>query len=352
MSHFTPLRVAEVSRETDEAISVLFDVPSDVAEDFQYQPGQHITIRKDIDGEELRRCYSICSAVQDQELRVAIKQVPDGRFSGFANRDLKAGDCLDVMLPQGVFTHKAHPEKTGQYLAFAAGSGITPILSIVKSTLIDEPDSSFTLVYSNRSTKSTMFRETLMDLKDRFAERLQLVFIMSREHTESDLLSGRVDAEKVAQLNGTLLNFEEFDQCYVCGPEPMMESVLDGLKGENFPEDKTHAERFNTGHVRSAEQHENAAKRAEVIMTLEGRTHTLTMTDQDDNILDAALDQGADLPYACKGGVCATCKCRVLEGEVEMGVNYSLEKEQLEAGLVLSCQAWPTTEKVVLDFDV
>jgi len=285
-------------------------------------------------------------------MSIAIKKIDQGQFSTWANAHLKAGDVLEVMPPQGVFFQKAAKAGGQNYLGFAAGSGITPILSIVKSVLNRQADATFTLVYGNRSWKQTMFSEQIMDLKDRFKERLQLVNIFSRELNDSDIFNGRIDADKLQQLFQANLISAEADHCFACGPEEMMTAVETVLPTWGIQRSKIHTERFNTGTAPKATAQQMESRSEErVNIILDGRELIVEVSKQDDSILDAALRAGADLPYACKGGVCATCKCKVLEGQVEMAVNYSLEEDEIQKGYVLSCQARPTTANVRLSFD-
>lgn len=351
MSQFIPLTIKSIQPQTEQAICIAFDLAPEQLDAFQYQPGQHLTIRHLTDDGELRRCYSICSDTQE-DMSIAIKKIDQGQFSTWANAHLKAGDVLEVMPPQGVFFQKAAKAGGQNYLGFAAGSGITPILSIVKSVLNRQAEATFTLVYGNRSWKQTMFSEQIMDLKDRFKERLQLVNIFSRELNDSDIFNGRIDADKLQQLFQANLISAEADHCFACGPEEMMTAVETVLPTWGIQRSKIHTERFNTGTApkATARQMENRSEER-VNIILDGRELIVEVSKQDDSILDAALRAGADLPYACKGGVCATCKCKVLEGEVEMAVNYSLEEDEIQKGYVLSCQARPTTANVRLSFD-
>ncbi|MCO8114455.1 phenylacetate-CoA oxygenase/reductase subunit PaaK [Acinetobacter lwoffii] len=351
MSQFIPLTIKSIQPQTEQAICIAFDLAPEQLDTFQYQPGQHLTIRHLTDDGELRRCYSICSDTQE-DMSIAIKKIDQGQFSTWANAHLKAGDVLEVMPPQGVFFQKAAKAGGQNYLGFAAGSGITPILSIVKSVLNRQADATFTLVYGNRSWKQTMFSEQIMDLKDRFKERLQLVNIFSRELNDSDIFNGRIDAEKLQQLFQANLISAEADHCFACGPEEMMTAVETVLPTWGIQRSKIHTERFNTGTAPKATAQQMESRSEErVNIVLDGRELIVEVSKQDDSILDAALRAGADLPYACKGGVCATCKCKVLEGQVEMAVNYSLEEDEIQKGYVLSCQARPTTANVRLSFD-
>lgn len=351
MSQFIPLIIKSVQPQTEQAICIAFDLAPEQLDAFQYQPGQHLTIRHLSDEGELRRCYSICSDSQE-DMSIAIKKIDQGQFSTWANDHLKAGDVLEVMPPQGVFFQKAAKAGGQQYLGFAAGSGITPILSIVKSVMNSQPKATFTLVYGNRSWKQTMFFEQIMDLKDRFKERLQLVNIFSREFNDSEIFNGRIDADKLQQLFQSNLISSETDHCFACGPEEMMAAVETILPTYGIQRSKIHTERFNTGTAPKATVQQIERRSEEKVnIILDGRELIVEVSKQDDSILDAALRAGADLPYACKGGVCATCKCKVLEGQVEMAVNYSLEEDEIQKGYVLSCQARPITANVRLSFD-
>lgn len=351
MSQFVPLTIKSITPQTEQAICIAFDLTADQQESFQYQPGQHLTIRHLTEDGEIRRCYSICSDIQE-DISIAIKKIDQGQFSTWANDHLKAGDQLEIMPPQGIFFQKAAKTGGQNYLGFAAGSGITPILSIVKSVLLQQTDSNFTLIYGNRTWKQTMFAEQIMDLKDRFKERFQLVNIFSREMNDSTLLNGRIDAEKLQLLFKADLIHTNFDHCFACGPDEMMEAVETVLPELGIERSKIHTERFNTGSAPKATAAQIESRNEEKVnIVLDGRELIVEVSKQDDSILDAALRAGADLPYACKGGVCATCKCKVLEGQVEMAINYSLEPEEIEKGYVLSCQALPTTPNVRLSFD-
>lgn len=351
MSQFVPLTIKSIQPQTEQAICIAFDLAPEQFAAFEYQPGQHLTIRHVADEGELRRCYSICSDIAE-DMSIAIKKIYQGQFSTWANDHLKAGDVLEVMPPQGVFFQKAAKVGGQNYLGFAAGSGITPILSIVKSVLNRQADAQFTLVYGNRSWKQTMFAEQIMDLKDRFKERLQLINIFSREMNDSEIFNGRIDAEKLQQLFKAQLIQANTDHCFACGPEEMMTAVETVLPTFGIERCKIHTERFNTGIApRATAQQIESRSEEKVNIILDGRELIIEVSKQDDSILDAALRAGADLPYACKGGVCATCKCKVLEGQVEMAINYSLEQDEVEKGYVLSCQALPTSANVRLSFD-
>ncbi|MFI8415827.1 1,2-phenylacetyl-CoA epoxidase subunit PaaE [Serratia sp. NPDC078593] len=352
MALFHRLNVAAIERETADAVAITLHLPDELKNDFCYIPGQHLTLKAQLNGEELRRCYSICSAPQEGLLQIGVKAIHQGRFSSFVNQQLKIGDKLDVMLPQGRFGYQPQADQRGTYLAIAAGSGITPMLSIIKATLQIEPHSRFTLIYGNRSSRSVMFKETLSDLKNRYPQRFQPLYLFSQESLDSPLLSGRIDRERLTALGNSLLAYRDVDRAFICGPQTMMDDAHAVLQQAGMPNDRIHSERFNTPGISLRPQSDAHRATTQVAIQLDGRRLNIDVAPHDDSILDAALRQGADLPYACKGGVCATCKCKVQSGAVEMGVNYSLEPDQLAAGYVLSCQSWPKGDGVVLDFDV
>jgi ring-1,2-phenylacetyl-CoA epoxidase subunit PaaE len=357
MTKFHPLTVAKVKHETRDAIAVTFDVPPELKDAFQYQQGQHLTLRAMIDGEDVRRSYSICSAVQDDRLRVAIKRVPGGAFSTWANECIRPGVTIDVMPPEGRFNLPLEPESHRHYLAFAAGSGITPILSIIKTTLIAEPHSKFTLLYGNRASSSVIFRDELTDLKDQYLERLNLVYIMSREPQDIELFHGRITEDKCRALFQHWLRVEDVDHAFICGPEDMMHGVSAALQEAGMPLARIRIELFAAGAARSERKprHTAAAEarhQTEVTVIMDGNHAVFTMDKDKESLLDAGLRAGIDMRYSCKGGVCSTCRCKLLEGQVDMDVNYALEDYEVARGFVLSCQSFPVTDKVVVDFDV
>jgi ring-1,2-phenylacetyl-CoA epoxidase subunit PaaE len=354
--HFHSLTVKDIRRETDDCISVAFEVPASLENDFRFEHGQNITIRKVIAGEELRRNYSICTSPADRELRVAIKAMPFGRFSTWANTSLQKGDVLEVMPPSGKFNSPLDPAVTKNYLAFAAGSGITPVMSILKTVLRTEPASSFTLVYGNRDRRSIIFREELENLKNKYMGRLQLVHILSREQPEAEILHGRIDANKCEELCGHLIDISSYDEVFICGPEQMIFTVRDYLRSKGFPEEHIHFELFaSSAQVnKGAEQKMQSANRQElsvIQVKIDGVVTKFELPVQGDTILNAALRHGADLPFACKGGMCSTCRAKLVEGKVDMDVNYALEKDEVAAGFILTCQSHPLTPKVFVDFD-
>lgn len=352
MTVFHRLNVAAIERETPDAVAITLRVPDELKSHYRYTPGQHLTLKAKINGKELRRCYSICSAPQEGLLQIGVKAIHQGRFSSFINHGLQVGDELDVMVPQGRFGYQPQPQTRGHYLAIAAGSGITPMLSIIKATLQQEPNSHFTLIYGNRTSRSVMFKEALSDLKNRYPQRFQPLYLFSQESLDSPLLSGRIDREHLAAIGKTLLDFNDFDHAFICGPEVMMDEAHTVLELAGMPAERIHSERFNTSGIVARPANSGNRNATQVEIQLDGRRLKIDVGTEDDSILDAALRQGADLPYACKGGVCATCKCKLKAGEVDMAINYSLEPDQLAAGYVLSCQSWPRGEGVVLDFDV
>ena len=354
--HFHLLKIKEVRKETPDCVSVLFNIPDDYRDDFIFEQGQNITIKKEIDGEEIRRSYSICSAPFENELRVAIKKVDAGKFSSFANLVLKAGDVLEVLPPTGKFNTKLKPENKKQYLAFAAGSGITPVISIIKTTLQTEPGSSFTLVFGNRGRQSIIFFEELEGLKNKYLSRFNFINILSREKTDAPINFGRINDDKLTELK-RLIDYKTIDEFFICGPEEMIFCVKDFLENLDIDKKKIHFELFTTpGQKKLTDDRkqmtESTGPKSRITVKLDGRSFDFELGFDNDSILDAALKQGADLPFACKGGVCCTCKARLLEGQVEMDVNWGLEQEEVEQGFILTCQSHPTTEKVVVDFDI
>jgi ring-1,2-phenylacetyl-CoA epoxidase subunit PaaE len=354
--HFHPLRIKEVRKETADCVSILFDVPQELQNIFQFKQGQSLTMRANINNEEVRRTYSICSSPLDKELRVAIKKVDGGLFSSFANLELKKGDQLEVMEPIGKFNTELNPSNKKNYVAFAAGSGITPVLSLIKTTLTTEPESNFTLVYGNRSRSSIIFFEELEGLKNKYIDRFNLIHILSRERTDATLNFGRIGTEKLTELN-RLVDYTATDDFFICGPEEMIFCVKDFLETKGIDKKKIHFELFTTpgqkkSTVNSQQSTDNGPK-SKITVKLDGRSFDFDLSlSSDITILDAALKQGADLPFACKGGVCCTCKAKLLEGDVSMDVHWGLEEEEIEQGYILTCQSHPRTEKVVVDFDV
>ncbi len=357
MIHFHPLQIKKVEKETDDCVSITFDVPENLKELFLFKQGQTLTIKKKIGNEELRRNYSVCSSPFENKLQVAVKKVDGGLFSTFANDELKAGDVLEVLPPIGKFYTELHPTQKKNYVAFAAGSGITPVLSIIKTTLLTEPQSSFTLVYGNRTKNSIIFKEDLEALKDKFIDRFRIYHILSRERSEAPINYGRIDTEKLNLLFDKIINIKTCDEFFMCGPEEMIFCVKHFLEEKNVPATKIHFELFTVpGQKQRAKSNtqlaiDDDAVKARVTVKLDGISFDFDLGYESQSILDAALQQGADLPYACKGGVCTTCKARLISGQVSMDVNWGLEPDEVAAGYILTCQSHPTTEKVFVDFD-
>lgn len=355
--HFHRIPIKEVKRETADCVSVTFEIPENLKDDFKFSQGQSLTVRVNINNEEIRRTYSLCSSPLDKEWKVAIKKVEGGLFSSFANKELKKGDVLEVMEPVGKFYTELNPANKNNYLAFAAGSGITPLLSIIKTTLLTEPNSSFTLVYGNKSRSSIIFFEELEGLKNTHLQRFNFINILSRERTDASINFGRINADKLIELS-KLIDYTSFDETFICGPEEMIFAVKAFLEQKGIDKKKIHFELFTTpgqrkSEVRSQKSGVDSGPKSKITVKLDGRSFDFDLSlTSDTSILDAALNQGADLPFACKGGVCCTCKARLLEGEVMMDVYWGLEEEEVEQGYILTCQSHPKTEKVVVDFDV
>jgi len=355
LSKFHPLTVASVARETRDAVALSFAVPTSLEQAFRFIQGQHLTLRADIAGEDLRRSYSICSAVHDGELCIAVKKAPGGTFSTWVNEHVREGQVIDVMPPMGHFNVPLDPANRKHYLGFAAGSGITPLLSIIKTTLAAEPHSRFTLFYGNRSSAAVIFKEQLSDLKDRYLERLNLVYVMSREPQDIAVLNGRIDEQKADQLLAHWVNLDGIDTAFVCGPDGMMQAVSKALQARGFPKSKIKIELF----AASIPKHEHKVsaepapgqKDCAVTVIIDGAERQYTLEKGKENILDAALKQGIELPYSCKGGVCSTCRAKLIEGEVDMDVNFALEDYEVARGFILCCQSYPVTDKVVVDYD-
>ena len=355
--HFHKLVVKEVRRETPECVSVLFDLPQELKKDFAFKQGQSLTMRTFLKDEEIRRTYSICASPLDNEWRVAIKKQESGLFSGFANEQLKKGDVLEVMPPVGKFYTHLDPQQKKSYVAFAAGSGITPVISIIKTTLRTEPKSQFTLVYGNRNKNSIIFKEELEGLKDKFIDRFRIIHILSRERTDASINSGRIDTNKLSELN-KLIDYKNTDEFFICGPEEMIFCARDFLEVA-IERSRVHSELFTTpGEDQKSKVKSQKSKAREegpvsrISVKLDGITFDFDLGFNAEPILDAALKQGADLPFSCKGGVCCTCKAKLLEGEVDMEVHWGLEHEEIEQGYILTCQSHPKTERVVVDFDI
>jgi ring-1,2-phenylacetyl-CoA epoxidase subunit PaaE len=359
MPKFHPLKVSDIRRETADCVSVSFDVPAELAGEYTFVPGQYLTFRTEINGEDIRRSYSICSAPSDGELRVAVKKVEGGRFSTFANEDLRVGDVLSTMTPMGRFTVPIEPSEGKTYVGFAAGSGITPLMSIMKTVLREEPKSEFVLFYGNRNTPSIIFKEEIEDLKNRYIDRLSVYHLLSGEELNGGIFSGRIDGIKCKAWSEKVFNSEQVDHFMLCGPGTMIEDVRQELESQGVPREKVHFELFTTpGQAKEqiakkkAIAEEDKGKKSSVRVIIDGTEFSFPLGYEGDNVLDAALKAGADVPFACKGAVCATCKAKVQKGEMEMDMNYSLEPDELEANYVLTCQAHPRTEEVIVNYDI
>jgi ring-1,2-phenylacetyl-CoA epoxidase subunit PaaE len=355
MSKFHRLPITRVERETRDAVAITFAVPDTLTEPFRFAAGQHLTLRADIDGEDVRRSYSICSGVHDGTLRIAVKRNPGGVFSGWANESLKAGDMLDVMPPMGHFNVPLASANRRHYAGFAAGSGITPLLSIVKTTLATEPQSRFTLFYGNRASGTVMFKEELAALKDTYLTRFNLVHVLSREAQDIELLHGRIDRAKADALLSHWLDLDHVDAVFVCGPDGMMQAVAEALKARHYPDAKVRIERFATSVPRREHKPgktpEPGHTECEVTVVLDGVTRSYTLEKGKESVLDAGLKAGIELPYSCKSGVCSTCRAKLIAGEVDMDVNFALEDYEVARGFVLTCQSHPVTDRVTVDYD-
>lgn len=350
---FHPLRVTEVTSLTDDSVAVTFDVPDELADTFTYIPGQHVTVRAVIDREDVRRSYSICANASSGKLRVGIKRLGGGKFSTFATTRLAAGDVLEVMPPVGEFTIEIDQGRPRRAVAVAAGSGITPVLSLISSSLEAEPDAQWTLVYGNRTANSIMFLDELEGLKDRYRDRFQLFHILSREGSDVPLLSGRIDAEKLRLIHRKLIGSRPVDDWYLCGPYDMVMDAHETLSELGVDADRIHDELFFAGPFDESKLPPEPLPgkgSVELTVILDGRAVTTRMAPEN-SILDAALRVRSELPFSCKGGMCATCKGRIEEGEVTMDKNYALVDSEVHAGYVLTCQSHPTTDKVVVRYD-
>jgi ring-1,2-phenylacetyl-CoA epoxidase subunit PaaE len=351
---FHRLAVNDLRRETADAVSMTFKIPSELADDYAFAPGQYLTLRTTMDGEEVRRSYSICSGPDDGELRIAVKKVDGGAFSSWAADELKSGDELDVMTPTGRFGVAVAPDEARTYVGFAAGSGITPLLSIVKGVLAREPNSRFFLFYGNRATEGVMFREALEELKDCFLQRFSLFHVISGEEQDIPILHGRLDGEKVRVLLRSLVPASTVDHVFICGPTGMSDDIEATCRDIGIAGDRIHVERFVSGlggkPRPKAVIAPSAPPKAFASLIIDGKRRDVPVAEGE-AILDAALRAGMDLPFACKGGMCSTCRAKLVEGKAEMDVNYSLEPWELKAGFILTCQAKPVSDKVVVDYD-
>ena len=356
MPKFHSLRVKDLYKDTEQCSVIEFAIPEDLKNRFKYKAGQYLTLRETVNGEDIRRSYSLCSSPIDDEWKVAVKQITDGKFSTYVNQFLKKDDILQVMKPMGRFG-TAISEIPKNYIVFTAGSGITPILSMIKTHLAKEPNSTFKLFYLNRTVKSIIFKEEIEQLRNQYFGRLEVFYFLTKESRDIELFNGRFTKEKLTVIFNKLVDVAKLDECFLCGPEEMIFLVKDELMEAGMPEEHIHFELFVTGlstGVKTEIKKVEIQKKEEVEVTIidGGKEFHFGMNSNDDNVLDAALVAGADLPFACKGGVCSTCKCRVIEGSVKMKVNYALDEKEVSEQFVLSCQAVPTSKKVILNFDV
>jgi len=357
MADFFKLKVADIYKETKDTVVISFEIPDNQKEKFKFKQGQHLTLRKQINGQDIRRNYSLCSSPFDNQWKVAVKTIRQGVFSNYAFNELKKGDELEVMPPHGEFYVECEPESSKNYIAFAAGSGITPMISIIKTHLHQEPNSTFKLFYLNRTVKSIIFKEEIEQLKNEFFDRFQVFYFLTKEQRDIPFLNGRFDEEKLAILTKNFIDVPDTAHAFICGPQDMIFLIRDELQKAGMSKEKIHYELFFSGSSEEENKHiaevlEEKADGTEVTIIDGGKEFHFIMDDDFDNILDGALAAGADLPFACKGGVCSTCKCQVKEGSVKMKINYALEEKEVAQNFVLSCQAVPTSKKVVVDFDV
>ena len=360
MKHFHKLAIADIHRETPDSVCVRFDIPEELTDEFRFVQGQHLPVRADIDGESVRRTYSVCSAVHENALRIGVRIQPEGRFSRYIANELKTGDRLEVMPPIGHFQTPLDADNEKVYLAFAAGSGITPILSIIATTLRQEPKSRFLLFYGNRTQENTMFLEDLYALKNVYTARLSMHFLFSQEAQEFEIFNGRLDHQKVCDLYQTIAAGLAPDEVYVCGPGGMIDTVTKALCDLGLDASRIHSEHFVVGtqdadqpqEKKSVQQeHAGADDETQVTVILDGHRKQFEMQMDDLTVLDAARENGLELPYSCEGGVCSTCRAHMREGEVEMEVNFALEDWEVEQGFILACQSRPLTKTLILDYD-
>ncbi len=353
MESFIPIKVKAKEKTTSDCTVLSFDIPVEERERFGFQQGQYLTLKAKIKGEDLRRSYSLCSSPLDGEWKVAVKKIEDGRFSTFVNDHLEVGDELDVLPPNGRFFVPVKPDEARDYVAFAAGSGITPILSIIKTHLLREPQSSFKLFYVNRTVQSIILREEIEALKNQFLGRFEIFHFLTQEVRDTPLFNGRIDREKLASLFRLLIDITEIDHYFMCGPEPMIFLIRDFLLDKHIDSKRIHFELFNTSGPskknKKARKLDGSLTSVKVISN--GTALQFQMAKGSNNLLDEALKNSVDLPFACKGGVCCTCRAKITEGKVDMEVNYALEEEEVAAGYVLTCQSIPLSDTVVVDFD-
>ncbi len=357
MSQFHSIKVQDIYKETKDCSVVTFEIPNDLKQDFDYKQGQYLTLKTIIDNQDVRRSYSLCSSPTENKWQVAVKKINGGLFSTYINDNLKTGDLIDVMPPNGKFFTETNVTKAKNYIVFAAGSGITPILSIIKTHLATEPNATFKLFYLNRTVKSIIFKEEIELLKNKYFGRFEIFHFLTKEFRNIELLNGRFTSDKLKILTKSIIDIPNTDECFICGPEEMIFLIKDELIAAGFNKDNIHFELFSSGNTKEDKERiksiiEHKILGTEVTIIDGGKEFHFTMNDEFDNILDGAMAAGADLPFACKGGVCSTCRCKIISGTVEMKVNYALDEAEVAKGLILSCQAVPTSKNVVVEFGV
>ena len=354
-NRFHEVKVKEVRKTTPNCTIVSLDIANGLSESFTFKQGQYLTLKAVIDGEVVQRSYSLCSCPHDGQWQVGIKKVPGGQFSTFANDVLQAGDTLEVMEPNGRFYVDVEPHSSRSFVAFAAGSGITPIYSIIKTHLELEPKSTFKLFYVNQTVGSIILRDEIEALKNRFMERFEVYHFLTKESRNMPLFDGRLDEGKLQEIFEKMVSVEDVDHVFTCGPEQMIFMVKEFLTAKGMPEEQIHFELFNTSGTSTGPKHDYAKELAGLVSQVTimegGKTFDFEIAQGSNNILDAALQAGADVPFACKGGVCCTCRAKLMEGEVDMKVNYALEADEVAQGFVLTCQSIPKSERVIVDFD-
>ncbi|MCO5269296.1 MAG: phenylacetate-CoA oxygenase/reductase subunit PaaK [Brumimicrobium sp.] len=356
---FHTLKIKDIRRETNDAVSFSIEIPSELKADFHYKPGQHLTFKRILNDVDVRRSYSICSAEYENELRVAVKKIPNGKFSSFVNDQLAVGDEIEVMNPMGNFTTEINANTTKNFVFFAGGSGITPIMALTKTILHTAKNSTVSLIYGNRGFSHIIFREEIDALKNMYMDRLSVMHIFSDEKIGNELQEGLLNKEKVTELYNAILEGDQVDEVFVCGPQPMIMAVKEVFEEKGMNHHQIHFELFTNPdqEAKEAAQHPTAAQHigervtAQVSAIIDGEMMTVELSTDGKSILDAVNDAGGDAPYSCKGGVCSTCKAKVLEGKVFMDKNYALEEDEVEAGYILTCQSHPLTEKVTVSYD-
>lgn len=356
---FYPLTISKIEQLTKDSIAIDFSVPENLKEKFKYKQGQHLTLKTKLAGQDIRRSYSICTSVSSQTLRVGIKAIDDGVFSNYANKELKTGMVLEVMPPQGHFYSELSKESNKQYLLIAVGSGITPILSQIETILESEPNSQITLLYGNKRTPLMMFREHLCFLKNQYMSRLKIFNFFTKEENDAIILNGRISAQKIIELDGArMICIKEFDNVFICGPETMTLEIAKAFESWGYDDSQIHYELFFSGEaaelaekIQAERAKKYGLKTSNVSVKVAGRKILMDLEIGGDSILDAATENGADLPFSCKAGVCATCKAKVISGKVEMDLNHSLTEQEVKDGMILTCQAHPVSDEVEIDFD-